>query len=74
MLAKHLSLFKMKAEHTERPVVSLGAVVIKNDCAFIVKRGTNPGKGIWSVPGGKVELGETLQQAVAREALRKPES
>lgn len=58
----------MRGEYPKRPVVSVGAIVIKDDCALVVKRGTNPGKGVWSVPGGKVELGETLQQAVAREA------
>ncbi len=58
----------MKGEYPERPVVSVGAVIIQDSCALVVKRGTNPGKGVWSVPGGKVELGETLPQAVAREA------
>lgn len=58
----------MKGEYPERPVVSVGAVIIHDSHALLVKRGTNPGKGVWSVPGGKVELGETLPQAVAREA------
>ncbi len=58
----------MKAEYPERPIVSVGAIVINNkNCALIVKRGTEPGKGMWSVPGGKVEFGETLRQAVVRE-------
>ena len=53
----------------DRPVVGVGAVVLNGDRVLLVKRGHEPLKGEWSLPGGKVELGETLEAAVAREVL-----
>ncbi len=50
-----------------RPVVGVGAVVLDGDRVLLVKRGHEPLKGQWSLPGGGVELGETLEQAIARE-------
>ncbi len=55
--------------YPERPVVGVGAVVLDGDRVLLVKRGHAPLKGQWSVPGGAVETGETLEQAVAREVL-----
>jgi mutator protein MutT len=52
-----------------RPVVGVGAVVLDGDRVLLVKRGQAPLKGHWSLPGGAVETGETLEQAVAREVL-----
>lgn len=49
------------------PIVGVGAVIIDGDCVVLVKRGHEPLKGEWSLPGGTVEFGETLQSAVARE-------
>ena len=51
------------------PVVSVGAVILHADRVVLVKRGHAPLKGEWSLPGGVVELGETLDAAVAREVL-----
>jgi mutator protein MutT len=51
----------------DRPVVSVGAVVLDHDRVLLVKRGQPPLKGQWSLPGGVVEIGETLREAVARE-------
>ena len=51
----------------DRPVVSVGAVVLDRDRVLLVKRGQPPLKGQWSLPGGVVEIGETLREAVARE-------
>jgi ADP-ribose pyrophosphatase YjhB (NUDIX family) len=51
----------------DRPVVSVGAVVLDRDRVLLVKRGRPPLQGQWSLPGGVVELGETLHEAVARE-------
>jgi mutator protein MutT len=51
----------------DRPVVSVGAVVLDRDRVLLVKRGQPPLQGQWSLPGGVVELGETLHEAVARE-------
>ena len=58
----------MKRDYPDRPIVGVGAVVVENGRALVVRRGTEPLKGEWSIPGGVVELGETLRQAAAREA------
>jgi 8-oxo-dGTP diphosphatase len=52
-----------------QPVVGVGAVVVDGGRVLLVKRGHPPLKGEWSLPGGTVELGETLEAAVAREVL-----
>ena len=49
------------------PVVGVGAVIVKDGKVLIVKRGHEPRKGEWSLPGGRVELGETLVDALRRE-------
>jgi 8-oxo-dGTP diphosphatase len=49
------------------PVVGVGAVVLDGDRVLLVKRGKEPLRGRWLVPGGMVELGETLTDAVVRE-------
>ncbi len=51
----------------ERPVVGVSAVVVGSDGIVLVRRGHEPMKGEWSLPGGHVEVGETLAAAVARE-------
>jgi len=48
-------------------IVGVGAVVFKGDKVLLVKRGRDPGKGLWSFPGGVVNAGETLRDAVLRE-------
>jgi len=53
--------------YPERPVVGVGAVVLDGDQVLLIKRGHEPLKGQWSLPGGGVEIGETLEAAVARE-------
>jgi len=50
-------------------VVGVGAVVLDGPRVLLIKRGNPPLKGQWSLPGGGVEVGETLEQAVAREVL-----
>jgi 8-oxo-dGTP diphosphatase len=52
----------------ERPIVGVGAVIIDDDRVVLVRRAHEPLKGEWSLPGGTVEVGETLAEAVAREA------
>jgi ADP-ribose pyrophosphatase YjhB (NUDIX family) len=49
------------------PVVAVGAVVVVGDRLLLVRRGRRPAAGAWSVPGGRVEGGETLAEAVVRE-------
>lgn len=48
-------------------MLGVGAVVIDGDRVLLVKRAHEPRKGEWSLPGGAVEVGETLEHAVARE-------
>jgi len=50
-----------------RPILGVGGVVISGNQVLLVKRGHEPLKGQWSIPGGVLEIGETLQAAVARE-------
>jgi len=59
----------MKRDYPERPIVGVGAVIIRGDRALLVRRATEPLKGEWSVPGGALELGEKLRDGAAREAL-----
>lgn len=56
-------------EYPERPIVGVGGVLIENGKALLIRRGSEPLLGQWSIPGGTLELGETLQEGVARELL-----
>jgi 8-oxo-dGTP diphosphatase len=49
------------------PVVGIGVIVVVDDRLLLVRRGRGPAAGEWSVPGGRVEFGETLAEAVVRE-------
>jgi len=57
----------MKREYPKLPMVAVGAVVKKGSSIVLVKRTHEPGKGFWSIPGGLVELGEPVKDAVKRE-------
>jgi ADP-ribose pyrophosphatase YjhB (NUDIX family) len=59
----------VRREYPEAPIVGVGAVVIDSTKVLLVRRGQEPLKGDWSLPGGALELGETLQQGVVREVL-----
>ncbi len=50
-----------------RPELCVGAIAIDDDRILLVQRGTGPGIGLWSVPGGRVEAGEAMAAAVVRE-------
>lgn len=56
-------------EYPERPLVGVGGVVIENDRALLIRRASEPLRGQWSIPGGMLELGETLEEGCARELL-----
>ncbi|MGD0417209.1 MAG: NUDIX hydrolase [Terriglobales bacterium] len=58
----------MKREYPDNPLVGVGAVIIKESRVLLIQRGTPPLLGEWSLPGGVLECGETLREAVAREA------
>lgn len=49
------------------PVCAVGAFIFDRERVLVIQRGTPPGEGLWSLPGGKLEPNETLAQAVARE-------
>jgi len=53
----------------DRPVVAVGAVVVAEGALLLVQRARPPHAGRWSIPGGRVERGETLAAAVEREVL-----
>lgn len=57
----------MAHEFPQAPVVGVGAVIVRDGRALIVRRAHEPRKGEWSLPGGRVELGESLTDAVHRE-------
>ena len=54
-------------EYPERPVVGVGGVIIENSRALLIRRGSEPLKGQWSIPGGTLELSESLHEGVVRE-------
>jgi 8-oxo-dGTP diphosphatase len=54
-------------KYPERPIVGVGAVIVDGDRVLLVKRAHEPLKGEWSLPGGAVEVGETLEAALIRE-------
>jgi 4-nitrophenyl phosphatase len=56
-------------EYPDCPRVAVGAVVIHEGRVLLVKRGKPPSEGLWAIPGGSVEIGETLQTAAEREIL-----
>jgi 8-oxo-dGTP diphosphatase len=57
----------MKRHYPDRPVVGVGAVIFRGEEVLLVRRGQEPAKGSWSLPGGVVELGENLVAAILRE-------
>lgn len=59
----------MKREYPDVPLVGVGAIIIEQDRVLLVKRGHAPLAGEWSIPGGVLEVGETLRQAAVREAM-----
>jgi 8-oxo-dGTP diphosphatase len=57
----------MKREFPEHPIVGVGGVVIHSNHVLLIRRGREPLKGEWSIPGGMLELGEGLVEGVRRE-------
>jgi 8-oxo-dGTP diphosphatase len=56
-------------EYPERPVVGIGGVIIERGRTLLIRRGSEPLRGEWSIPGGMMEIGESLEEGVARELL-----
>jgi ADP-ribose pyrophosphatase YjhB (NUDIX family) len=66
-----MSVWRMASskEYPDRPVVGIGGVIIEQERAVLIRRGSEPLLGEWSIPGGALERGETLEEGVARELL-----
>jgi len=54
-------------EYPDRPVIGVGGVIIDRGRTVLIRRGTEPLLGQWSIPGGTIEIGETLEASVRRE-------
>lgn len=59
----------MKRHYPDQPIIGVGAVIFKEDRVLVVRRGQEPGRGSWSLPGGAVEVGESLEAALIRELM-----
>jgi 8-oxo-dGTP diphosphatase len=57
----------LSMQYPKKPVVGVGAVILEGDKILLEQRKNEPSKGKWSIPGGLVELGERMEDAVARE-------
>ena len=57
----------MKRRYPDRPIMAVGAIVVKDGRVLLARRGKEPSYGLWSVPGGAVDLGEGLRPATQRE-------
>ena len=57
----------MKRKYPKQPIVGVGGILFLEEQVLLVKRGREPARGQWSIPGGAVDTGETLTQAVIRE-------
>ena len=57
----------MSRQYPKKPVIGVGAVILDGDKILLEQRKNEPSKGKWSVPGGLVELGESMEDAVIRE-------
>jgi ADP-ribose pyrophosphatase YjhB (NUDIX family) len=64
-----VGLMTPKREYPELPRIGIGGVVIRDGSALLIRRGAEPLKGEWSIPGGMLEVGETLVEGVVRELL-----
>jgi 8-oxo-dGTP diphosphatase len=58
----------MPREYPDNPLIGVGAVIVDDNRVLLIKRGKAPLLGEWSLPGGVLECGETLREAVVREA------
>lgn len=58
----------MRREYPLQPIVGVGAVIVQEGKLVLIKRGVDPEKGKWSIPGGGVEIGEPVRDTAVREA------
>lgn len=58
-----------RREYPERPIVAVGGVVIREARVLLIRRGQPPLEGRWSIPGGILEIGETIAEGIERELM-----
>src|SRR6266849_6247732 len=63
----HGIIARMPREYPAYPIPSVGVVVVKNNKVLLVQRGNEPSRGRWTIPGGVIEVGETIHEAARRE-------
>ncbi|WP_370327668.1 NUDIX hydrolase [Euzebya sp.] len=51
----------------DHPTIGIGVIVLRDGRLLVVQRGRPPGRGLWAVPGGRLEVGETIAEGVVRE-------
>lgn len=59
----------MKRKYPDQPIIGVGGIIFGEDQVLLIKRGREPSLGQWSIPGGALLVGETLEEAVRREVL-----
>src|SRR5216683_3837902 len=69
VMARRTFRMTSSREYPERPVVGIGGVIIDQGRTLLIRRGSEPLRGEWSIPGGTLEIGESLEEGVARELL-----
>lgn len=57
----------MKRRYPDQPIVGVGGIVVKDGHVLLIRRGKEPSYGLWSIPGGAVNVGEALRAATQRE-------
>jgi 8-oxo-dGTP diphosphatase len=57
----------LRREYPDSPIAGVGAVIFSGENILLVRRGSEPSKGRWGLPGGVVELGESVERAIVRE-------
>jgi 8-oxo-dGTP diphosphatase len=60
---------EVQREYPQQPLIGVGAIIVEQGRVLLIKRGKAPLLGEWSIPGGMLEVGETLRQGAEREAL-----
>lgn len=59
----------IRREYPHSPIIGVGGIIFRDEQVLLAKRGQEPGKGTWTLPGGVVELGECLEDALKREIM-----
>jgi 8-oxo-dGTP diphosphatase len=59
----------MKRKYPDQPIIGVGAIIFRDDQVLLIQRGKEPSLGQWSIPGGAILVGETLEEGVRREIL-----